>query len=91
MKTMEVWERWQLRRGMKQKTKEFHRLGYLNMTEAELWEYMQEKVWHHDWSTKEKRQSVLIITPNDFFDYQRVKAQVKDVLSFDWEDIDDLL
>ena len=25
------------------KTKEFHRLGYLNMTEAELWEYMQEK------------------------------------------------
>ncbi|UQF12642.1 post-transcriptional regulator [Vagococcus lutrae] len=58
---------------------------------AELWEYMQEKVWHHDWSTKEKRQSVMIITPNDFFDYQRVKAQVKDVLSFDWEDIDDLL
>ncbi|MGX6978842.1 post-transcriptional regulator [Vagococcus elongatus] len=82
-----------LRHSLKRKLKEFHRAGYLNVVETEMWDYLIEKKWKSssDKTITEYKNDIKNIVINDFFDYQQLKAQVKNVDSFDFGDIQDLL
>lgn len=82
-----------LRRSLKKKLREFHRAGYLNVVESEMWDYLIEKRWKfsQDKTIAEYKNDIKNMVINDFFDYQQLKAQVKNVDSFDFGDIQDLL
>lgn len=82
-----------LNKAVKSKCKEFHENGYLSVQELDVWEYLITYRWVKSGvlTLSEKKQDVLTVTTNDFFDFQRIKAQTRDVKGFDWNDIQDLL
>lgn len=86
-------ERWWLRKPIRQKTREFQKLGYPNVREQELWEYVFSYKWkkQEPATVKEKKKYIATIRVNDFFDYQQIKAQVKIPEELDWQKIHDLL
>ncbi|MGX6962120.1 post-transcriptional regulator [Vagococcus xieshaowenii] len=85
-------EQWFLNKAVKQKLKEFHRAGYLNVIDTEIWDYAVERMWKKQSpSFKECKQDIEAITINDFFDYQQVKVQIQSAKFFDFSDIQDLL
>lgn len=84
---------WLLRQTVKGKLKEFHRAGYLNVVEPEIWDYTRERLWKKQQPTSlaDYKKDVKSITINAFFDYQQLKVQVQDVTNFDFGSIQDLL
>ncbi|MBP1042960.1 hypothetical protein I6N95_18255 [Vagococcus sp. BWB3-3] len=82
-----------LNKSVKTKCKEFHENGYSSVQELDLWEYLVTYRWvkNDGLTLSEKKQDVLTVTFNDFFDFQRIKAQTRDVKRFDWNDIEDIL
>lgn len=82
-----------LRYAVKKKLKDFHRAGYLNVVEKEIWDYATERLWKRETvkSLKERKQHIKNITTNDFFDFQQLQAQIQNVENFNFADIQDLL
>ncbi|WP_314064656.1 post-transcriptional regulator [uncultured Vagococcus sp.] len=82
-----------LNKTVKAKCREFHENGYPSVQELDMWEYLITYRWvrNDDLALSEKKQDVSNVTFNDFFDFQRIKAQTRDVKRFDWNDIQDLL
>lgn len=82
-----------LNKAVKSKCNEFHENGYQSVQELDMWEYLITYRWvkNDGLTLAEKKQDVFLLTFNDFFDFQRIKAQTRDVRRFDWDDIQDLL
>ena len=86
------YEKWFLNKAVNRKLKEFHRAGYLNVINTEIWDYARERLWKKSFPTaKIAKKNIESITINDFFDYQQVKVQIESARLFDFMDIQDLL
>lgn len=74
------------------KLREFLRLGYGNISEKDLWTYFTTYRWkkgrpeHYHQAVSDIMQA----TPNDYFNYETLKAQVYEVKSIDQLDLDGL-
>ncbi|MFC0234196.1 post-transcriptional regulator [Vagococcus entomophilus] len=77
---------------IRRKYREFLKAGYTTITKEALWEYVTCFLWKREKPTRflDKKQQILHMTANDFFDYQQIKAQVEDSRHFDWKNIEDL-
>lgn len=71
----------------------FSRSGYENVTTEELWIYLTKFRWRnkHPKRYYQVIRDILKITPNDYFNYIQIKAQVYDVKSMDEYDLSDLI
>ena len=87
------YQKWLLQRAIDKKLQEFHRAGYLNVIDTEIWDYSSERLWKKQslTSTKDYRKAIETIKINDFFDYQQVKVQIQSAQFFDFSDLNDLL
>lgn len=81
-----------MKKELKAKCQWFEQLGYSAVNEAELVNYLVAYRWkrHIPSSVKACRQDILSIQPNDFFDYQQLKAQTSSLTIKDWHDLEDL-
>lgn len=81
-----------LHQTVRKKRKEFAQKGYTAITEQNIWEYIREFLWKRQVPTKlsEKKEQILAITVNDFFDYQQLKVQTSVQQEFDWQHMQDL-
>lgn len=86
-------EKLKLNRKVKQKCKSFHENGYKTVKETDLWGYLLDYRWPRleSLTINEKIKDISAVTFNEFFDYQRIKAQTKAPNLFDWENMEDLL
>lgn len=78
---------------LKLKASEFTRLGYANINEKDLWEYLSTYRWKKG-RPKRYHQAVkdiMRITINDYFNFETVKAQVYDVKPMNELDLDGLI
>lgn len=85
--------RLRLKRLVKKKRRELVNNGYQHITEEAIWEYLLDYRWKKvdlsNYSLLLK--DVPLVTSNDFFDYQMIKAQTANVDKSDWKDLNNLL
>ncbi|WP_271495213.1 post-transcriptional regulator [Enterococcus sp. 5H] len=81
-----------LKKELKAKCQFFQQLGYSSVNEAELMNYLVGYRWKKNTpqSLKACREDILHIEPNEFFDYQQLKAQTSSLKINDWHDLEDL-
>lgn len=74
------------------KAREFHEMGYLNVTGADLWEYTTDFLWKQQVPAQYFRQvhDIMEITANDFFTFASLNAQVYNVTPLDEMNIEEL-
>ncbi|CAM3226631.1 post-transcriptional regulator [Vagococcus fessus] len=82
-----------LNKAVKKKYNEFTKHGYKEIKLEELWDYLENYRWQKKAakSVWEKRRDILLVTENEFFDYQVIRARTIRPQDFDWNNIDDLL
>ena len=80
---------WLLQKTVKEQVQLFLKLGYQEVTEKDMWEFLECYYWkkNHPKGLKEMKLGIREITPNDYFDYQRLKAMTKNK----FEELDFLL
>ena len=83
--TYEVW--------LTSKAKDFEKQGYASVTARDLWNYLISYRWKKGEPSLyyEVVSDIMDITPNQYFNYESVKAQVYDVKSIDKYDLSNLL
>lgn len=81
-----------LKKELKAKCQWFKQLGYSSIDEAALTNYLLAYRWKKNApsSLKACRQDISSIQPNEFFDYQQLKAQTSPLTLKDWHDLEDL-
>lgn len=81
-----------LKKEIKMKCQSFHQLGYSSVDEAALLNYLLSYRWKHQGkqSIKAYKEDILLVQPNEFFDYQQLVAQTTKMQFNDWHDIEDL-
>ncbi|WP_018659404.1 post-transcriptional regulator [Allofustis seminis] len=74
------------------KAREFHDLGYLNVTAEDLWEYVTTFLWKRQLPTRyfEQVHDIMEIRTNDFFTFVSLDAQVYNVTTLDEMNIEEL-
>lgn len=75
------------------KIKEFHRLGYSQINEEDLWRYLTRFSWKRKTPEHYYQQisQICKLSPNDYLDFASLEAQIYKVDSLDLMEIDDLL
>lgn len=81
-----------VKKELKLKCQFFQGLGYKSVNERELLNYVTEYRWKKKppKSIVACRQDILSITPNEFFDYQQLKAQTSQFKINDPKNLNDL-
>ena len=81
--------RWLLKNTVKQQVNHLLGEGYQEITEKDMWEFLECFYWKKNCpqTLKEMKVSIKKINANDYFDYQRLKAMTKN----DFDDLDLLL
>lgn len=74
------------------KTQEFNQLGYHQISEEDLWNYVVNFCWKKKTPSHYYQQinDIMKITPNNYLDYAAVEAQVYKITSLDEMDFEDL-
>lgn len=80
---------WLLKGSVKEQVKELLADGYQEVTEQDMWDFLVNFRWKRERpdSIQGMKEDIKNITPNDYFDYQQLKAVTKN--SFD--DLEHLL
>lgn len=78
---------------LESKAKDFYRQGYANVSSHDLWEYLTSYRWKKGTPSRyyEIVNDIMKITPNQYFNYESLKAQVYDVKTIDQYDLSNLL
>ncbi len=76
---------WLLKGTIRKLVKSFNEIGYSQITEQEVWEYLVTFRWKRNQpeTLSEMKMDIQKVTANDYFDYQQFKAVTK-------KDFDDL-
>lgn len=86
-------KRLRLKRQVKKKCGELVANGYQQITEEAMWEYLFDYRWKKfdeiNYGTLLK--DVQLVSSNDFFDYQMIKAQTNQVSDAEWKNLNNLL
>ncbi|MGK0551024.1 post-transcriptional regulator [Enterococcus faecalis] len=92
MKTLSWRQKFLLKKVIKKKCQVFQQLGYSSVNEDELINYLLAYRWRHKekMTLKARRKDIQQIEPNDFFDFQQLKAQTSTLQLNDWHDLEDL-
>ncbi|MER2173524.1 MAG: post-transcriptional regulator [Carnobacterium sp.] len=77
---------------LKLKMQEFNQMGYHQINEEDLWNYVTSFCWKRIRPTHYYQQinDIMKITPNQYLDYAAVEAQVYKVTSLEDMNFDDL-
>ena len=89
MKKLNKTTHWLLQKTVKEQVQLFLDSGYQEVTEKDMWEFLEYYYWKkkRPKALKELKLAIKEVTPNDYFDYQRLKAMTKN----EFEELDFLL